>query len=274
MEEGRNPTPLDLIDHPSRHDPLSEVTRKERKSLLISCVVGIAISAGGLVPDKIEALGISIEPNQEESLYYILAGVIAYLLTAFTIYAWSDLKRRDLQVERARNGLRPLIKRISKLRQEAEQSLKEAVESQPGSIATNSTISELGTLQSQMKFVGNFQRIGTIRTIIDIYFPMVLGATCILVVWSSTDGFIGWTEVIQGAAVVASLVGAIMLFIRRGALYTRWRRLLKNYRRWRQERLKRIFQNLDPDDPRKEVIQNKIKALLEKDIDDLKNGFY
>jgi hypothetical protein len=101
------PTILDTVEDESVTDPLTEVTRRERKALLATCVIGLAISAGGLVPDKIETFGVSITPDQE-SLLYIIGGVTAYFVVAFAVYAWSDLKRREARAARRRERLRPL----------------------------------------------------------------------------------------------------------------------------------------------------------------------
>ena len=73
------PNPLDTVTDATATDPLSAVTRGERKALLAACAVGLAISVGGLVPQKIEALGIAVSATQKENLLQILAGVIAFL---------------------------------------------------------------------------------------------------------------------------------------------------------------------------------------------------
>lgn len=71
-------------------DPLSEVTRVERKTLLGVSTIGIMIAASGLVPSKISALGIEFDRANQAALLRLLSGVVAYFLTAFVVYAISD----------------------------------------------------------------------------------------------------------------------------------------------------------------------------------------
>jgi hypothetical protein len=71
-------------------DPLSEVARKERRSLLVAAAVGIVIAKTRLVPTKISTLGIEFSETDKSSLILIVAAVVVYFAVAFIIYAWSD----------------------------------------------------------------------------------------------------------------------------------------------------------------------------------------
>jgi len=71
-------------------DPLSELTRKERKTFLAVSTVGIAIGSAGLVPTKISALGIDFDKTDQRTLQLLLVGVILYFGFAFIIYAATD----------------------------------------------------------------------------------------------------------------------------------------------------------------------------------------
>jgi hypothetical protein len=71
-------------------DPLSETTRKERKSLLGMGIVVIAIVKIGMIPTKIEALGIEFSTTEQRDLFHILLAVVIYYLSAFIIYALAD----------------------------------------------------------------------------------------------------------------------------------------------------------------------------------------
>jgi len=72
------------------NDPLSEVTRKERRALLGVSALGMAMSATGLIPTKISALGIEFPPAEQASFVWAIMGVILFYLIAFMVYAWSD----------------------------------------------------------------------------------------------------------------------------------------------------------------------------------------
>ncbi|HVF60811.1 MAG TPA: hypothetical protein VNJ70_13470 [Thermoanaerobaculia bacterium] len=71
-------------------DPLSEVTRRERKALLAVSAVGVAIVRTHLLPTKIVALGVDFSSTNQNALLNILALIIGYFVLAFLIYASSD----------------------------------------------------------------------------------------------------------------------------------------------------------------------------------------
>lgn len=71
-------------------DPLGEVTRKERRNLLISSVVGVLVRSLGLVPSKVSALGIELSAPAQKYFVFLVAAVVFYFLLAFVVYGWSD----------------------------------------------------------------------------------------------------------------------------------------------------------------------------------------
>ncbi|SDF20198.1 hypothetical protein [Phytopseudomonas seleniipraecipitans] len=71
-------------------DPLSEVTRKERKVLLGLSVLSIFIVGTDAVPTKISALGIEFGAMDQQVFVWLLAAVIAYFTITFIVYASSD----------------------------------------------------------------------------------------------------------------------------------------------------------------------------------------
>lgn len=71
-------------------DPLGEITRKERRNLLIASSVGAIMVHAGLVPSDISALGIKFSPPAQGSILLLAAAVIGYFVFAFVIYALAD----------------------------------------------------------------------------------------------------------------------------------------------------------------------------------------
>ena len=71
-------------------DPLSEVTRRERKYLLGISLLSIFVVKTGLVPTKISALGVEFNEANQESMLLILALMVLFFLVAFCFYALSD----------------------------------------------------------------------------------------------------------------------------------------------------------------------------------------
>lgn len=72
-------------------DPLSQVTRNERRNLLGASAIGIVIVKTGLIPSKISALGIEFTQTDRRSLLLAIAAIVGYFLLAFLVYASSDL---------------------------------------------------------------------------------------------------------------------------------------------------------------------------------------
>jgi hypothetical protein len=71
-------------------DPFSEVTRKERRALLALSILGILIGRTGMMPTKIESVGITINADQHAVALYLLVGVIVYFLFVFLCYSVLD----------------------------------------------------------------------------------------------------------------------------------------------------------------------------------------
>lgn len=71
-------------------DPLSEVTRKERRMLLGLSMLGIFFVKAGILPSKISALGIELATNDQGAFLYLTSLVLLYFTVAFFIYAMSD----------------------------------------------------------------------------------------------------------------------------------------------------------------------------------------
>ncbi len=104
-------------------DPLSEVTRKERRALLAVALLGITIRRTGLLPTEVEALGLKFASSDHRALLQILAVVTAYFLVAFILYAASDFLAWRLAL---RESIRDAIARRKKqddLDNEAERDL-------------------------------------------------------------------------------------------------------------------------------------------------------
>jgi len=71
-------------------NPLNDVTRRMRRTLLTISIIGIAIEKGGFIPTKISALGIEITQSDQNALLSIAAAIVLYFVITFIIYAWTD----------------------------------------------------------------------------------------------------------------------------------------------------------------------------------------
>ena len=71
-------------------DPLTEASRKERRTLLSVSLLSIMVVNAGLIPTKIQALGIELTAANQNAFRMILVVVLAYYIVAFAIYGLSD----------------------------------------------------------------------------------------------------------------------------------------------------------------------------------------
>ncbi|MGY5799341.1 hypothetical protein [Rheinheimera faecalis] len=71
-------------------DPLSEVTRKERRMLLGFSMLGVFVVHAGILPSKFSVLGVELTPSDQTALVYLMSLGLLYFITAFAIYAMSD----------------------------------------------------------------------------------------------------------------------------------------------------------------------------------------
>jgi len=72
-------------------NPLSKVTRQERSRLLLSALVSLAVSKGGILPKQISTLGVEFSLSNREAMLVLLAIVVGYFLLAFLIYGYYDI---------------------------------------------------------------------------------------------------------------------------------------------------------------------------------------
>ena len=89
-------------------DPLSDVTRKERRALLGASLLGVALVKTGLLPTEVTALGVKLATSDQRMLLFLLAAVCGYFLIAFLAYAASDYVAWQIALQEA---LRERIRR-------------------------------------------------------------------------------------------------------------------------------------------------------------------
>lgn len=83
-------------------DPLSISTRGKRRLLLVASTIAFAVIQLGLLPTKIEALGIAFEGKNRNDFLFILFAINAYAWLGFVLYAWADFL---FQVRLQRNAV-------------------------------------------------------------------------------------------------------------------------------------------------------------------------
>lgn len=71
-------------------DPLSEVARKERRSLLGISIIAVLIGHTSLIPQKIESLGVTFEVSTQRTILRVLTAMVIYYTLAFVVYVAGD----------------------------------------------------------------------------------------------------------------------------------------------------------------------------------------
>ena len=74
-------------------DPLSEVTRKERRFLLGLSFISIVLTWTGRIPTKIPALGIELPRVDQDAIMWVMIILVSYALIGFVAYAVPDFMR-------------------------------------------------------------------------------------------------------------------------------------------------------------------------------------
>jgi len=72
-------------------DPLAENTRRERTRLLLSSVGALVVAKAGIIPTKIESLGVTFTASNQRAIVVLFGVVVAYFLLAFLIYGLFDI---------------------------------------------------------------------------------------------------------------------------------------------------------------------------------------
>lgn len=78
-------------------DPLSDLTRKARRNLLLTGFASIVVAKAHLVPKKIALLGIEFSEPQQDVFFYTLAGLMVYFIAQFSAYLLSDVTQRSIE---------------------------------------------------------------------------------------------------------------------------------------------------------------------------------
>lgn len=221
-------------------DPLSPVTRRERQFLLLVSLMGLAVAKGGLIPEKITALGIDLSATQQKNLLFLISLAMIYFLVAFLLYGFSDYtalqgRRRQLDMER--------LDVLTSLRTTSSEGTGESQ-----SITTRrKELEEDSTILEQVQFSEKYIRLHWLRVFFEFAIPLFFGVISLGLVVNAMQGFrflepfflwLAEHVKIYMAIGVIAIVGipATLLFLGRRELRRLWkngRAALRSHRRKR-----------------------------------------
>ena len=153
-----------MIEYDYVFDFLSDLTRKERRNLLAASAIGIVLAKTGLVPTRIAALGIEFSPTDRATLLKCVAGVVAYFLFAFLIYAGDDY----VAIQHA--GVKRYL-----------DSVEEPTELGYRKAALYRAIEQT---RRHRLFSSSNRALGWVRNFFDFVLPVVISAYSLIVLWS------------------------------------------------------------------------------------------
>ena len=265
-------SPLDSVAEPSVTDPLSEVTRAERRALLASCMIGLAISVGGLVPEKIETFGIEVSATQEQNLLQILAGVITYYLIGFSIYAWSDLKRRESLAALARARVRPTMDSAMEDYKNAEKEFGGSDPSKTAALFSDKRFLRLAALSDEAKLAQRVSRAGTVRVAFDVYLPIFVAFGSVVTVLASARESAGARWLNGVLTILAAGVALTFIWRQRNVMRKAVRKKIRDWRDRRRKKIMAEMEALPADDQRRAKLVEKARKSLEQTLRDYKDG--
>lgn len=226
---------LGTVENPAILNPLSDVTRRERRLLLGTSLIAFAISQGGLIPSEISAFGIVVSEAEQLSLLALVALVLLYFEFAYVIYSSADLKARELAQFRGRHGISPAL-------QEELKTLGERLRNQKGKgLENEELLLKYAQLSDQARLAGSIQKIGRLRVVFDVHLPVVVGFVALAFVVLNLRGYTGAAWAIGLVSVVAVIVGGFYLYTARRRV-VRW--LARRRRDWHKGRYKKIGDKL------------------------------
>lgn len=161
--------------------PLTEVSRKSRRNLLAVSATIFAIAFMGLIPTKVESLGIELSPNNQNSFLVIVLFLLLYFSISFLIDAGMDfskwhinLKKESelIKVESSKSLVRDAAyRRGVPLNEIASEEYQRYIDRQVEKEV------DIGV----MDVVGKYKFLGYLRVAWDVFMPILVGVIAFIV---------------------------------------------------------------------------------------------
>ena len=261
-------------------DPLSDVTRRERKNLLLVSFLSLAVTLGNLVPQEITALGIKVSPTEQRNLFLLLACAVLYLMGAFIFYGHAEFQRWQanlstvLRLRRAAGEeIRKSLTEQSKRRSDATSSQFFASDQMDSLMIAAQAADDL---KQSDRFIGAARR----RLWFEYSVPLLAGVWALILLLQDSTGidFLrGPSDFAVANPVVASLLvflvllsGALVLGRKKiGATKRRLKRLRDKWEHKRLMRLSAKYKKYPEGSKKHEEAKAKAREAFQKQMDKL-----
>ncbi len=235
-------------------EPLTDTTRRCRKALLGSSLVAFTLSWAGLVPERIEAFGISVEEVERANLLYVLALVTGYFLLAFFAYCYSDLMAYKVRVKKSQ--IMPGLP-VRALKEQAEQLRKQPVDE---ASFRSSELTGTMSVMEHFRAVQDVHKAVKVRTVVDVFVPGIIGLAAIAASVQEAGRLPAVPVLIAFIVLVVAIVIALVLLSDKFRIF----KMLRPMRKMNEELkewvgLKKKFLSLDPNSWRARRIKRKLE---------------
>lgn len=219
-------------------DSLSEVTRRSRRNLLASSLVGLLFTIAELKPNEINLFGISSQEINLPRVLIVLGLVILYFTVNFIIYAYSDYQVRSIKIYRRKSE----AKKQSQAQNDKAQNIRNLkIDSKNiKEFLSNPNVKEILEAKDALSLINRSTKVSAVRLAFDVWIPIIIALSSLVIVTASIFGvdlFI-WVMV---AIFTLTLLALSIAFIKRTAI---WGWFDKKRKAWYQKRAKKIADEL------------------------------
>lgn len=248
---------LEPVSDPLVFELLTETTRRCRKSLLVASLICFTVTWGDLFPKEISAFGFKVTSLQRTNLLYVLALVAAYFTSAFVIYTFTDSRLRKVRRRLDRLRLADLSAddraKIERLKAIARTVTSESRLDSPEYVA-------LASIADDAALVKDVDKAVTIRTIVDIYLPIIAGVGAIAAVVQEAGRLPGVQVILVFSGILVLLAAASVRLseeYRTRRKLEPMRNMTKEFQQW--VKLKKKYLTLPPNSLRARFIKGRLE---------------
>ena len=255
---------LEAVSDPRVFDPLSEVTRRERKALLLASLVAFAISVGGLVPTEIQALGIKLPQAERDTILILVSLSILYLLAGFLIYSLTDLRSRNLAIAL---GSHKISSDLAAEMSTAPERIRALIGSEDiKHLTAHPEFKRFSSISEEIKLASRIRIYGTLRVVFDLYVPVLVGLVAATVSLYEARGLRAARIIAFVIVFLVASVAVVQGIRKRNQMISLLKKLRSRWYQWRLNRRQKRLKKLDLQSTEYAKLRDKLKRLLEKSI--------
>jgi hypothetical protein len=116
------PSPVEFLA-----DPLSSISRAERRNLLIASAVGVLVARAGLVPTRFSTFGLEFQEPEQRVLIWVVLATVVYFMFAFALYGVADFLIWRTRYQDYLEGVEQLMSSWTQEDQQAHEDLHKRV---------------------------------------------------------------------------------------------------------------------------------------------------